>query len=647
LGQSEALLQAICEGSPDLIFIKDQDRRFVLANPAALRVLGKPAEAVLGRTLEEIFENAPAWRAISEGECRIIETGRAEVVEQTLETPEGRQVLLLTCTPRRDPAGRVIGLVGIAHNITQRKRLEEALSQSAASLETVQRVAHLGNWEFSVTSLQPLALDPLIWSDEVFRILGYDAGQTEASNENFFRAAHPQDRERLKAALLEGLSHGRPWQLDYRILWPDGTDRVVHHRGELVCDETGRPVKIVGTLQDITERKQSEETRQRLETQLRQSQKMEAIGQLAGGIAHDFNNLLTIVLGNAELLAQDPSLTPERQDLTRQISGAARRAADLTRQLLAFSRRQVMQMRRLDLNEVLANVYKMLYRLLGEHIALQCRYASELPPVEADTGMLEQVIMNLAINARDAMAAGGRLTIATHVSQFDRAAAGRNPEAREGRFVSLTVTDTGCGMDTATLARVFEPFFTTKGIGKGTGLGLATVYGIVKQHNGWVEVSSKVGVGSTFKIFLPAVQAEPAGAAKADAPHTPSKGGHETVLLTEDEPAVRLLACACLQQLGYRVFEAANGPEALRVWGKHESEINLLLTDLVMPEGMNGHELACRLLHAKPNLKVLYSSGFGRNAFGPNSPLLPTDHFLPKPYEFAALADAVRRCLDS
>jgi signal transduction histidine kinase len=231
---------------------------------------------------------------------------------------------------------------------------------------------------------------------------------------------------------------------------------------------------------------------------------MEAVGQLAGGLAHDFNNLLTVILGNTELLSKVPDPTPERRELTRQIADAARKASSLTRQLLAFSRRQVLQTKRLDLNEVLADLYKKLYRVLGERVALQCNYAPELPTIDADPGMLEQVVMNLAVNAREAMPKGGRLSITTQTELLGKVATAANAEAREGRFVVLNVTDTGCGMDEATLNRVFEPFFTTKDVGKGTGLGLATVYGIVKQHNGWVEVASQVDQGTTFRIFLPA-----------------------------------------------------------------------------------------------------------------------------------------------
>jgi len=645
LANSEGLLRAVCEGTPDPIYVKDSQGRIVWANPAMLRVIGKPAEGVLGMEVPQIFDGADAARVSRESDLRVLDSGQAEALEEVFRTPEGTRVFLCTKTPRRDAEGRVIGLLGVARDITQRKRMEDALRQREAGLAAAQRIAHLGNWEIAVTSVTPLVLDTLVWSEEVFRILGCDPSHTEASNESFLRAVHPEDRARFESHLREGLEHRQPWELEHRILRPDGAERVVHQRAELVCDAAGRPVKLVGTIQDTTGRKRDEEARQRLESQLRQAQKMEAVGQLAGGVAHDFNNMLTVILGNAELLAEGPPLEPERQELLRQISESGRRAANLTRQLLAFSRRQVMQVRPLDLNEVLANVYKMLRRLLGEHITLQCNYAPELPSIEADAGMMEQVLLNLAINGRDAMPQGGRLALTSAYECLDAAAARRNPEARAGRFVTLTVTDTGCGMDSATLARIFEPFFTTKDVGQGTGLGLATVYGIVKQHNGWLEVTSQPGLGSTFKSYFPVTAAAPAAAATSgSAPRVPR--GHETVLLVEDEPSVRALAQVCLHHLGYRVLEAGSGPEALRIWQEHQKQIDLLLTDLVMPEGLSGRELGRQLRRTKPGFKVVYTSGYSRELIGADSELEPGERFLPKPYEVTTLARALRQCLD-
>lgn len=382
-----------------------------------------------------------------------------------------------------------------------------------------------------------------------------------------------------------------------------------------------------------------------LEAQLRHAQKLESVGQLAAGVAHDFNNILTVIQGYSEaLLDQYPPESPATRPL-KQISDAAKRAASLTRQLLMFSRRQVIQTKVLDLEAVLQNLANMLQRLLGEDIALETDYAHDVPHIEADTGMLEQVVMNLAVNARDAMPGGGKLSLGTAGVIVDSAYANQHPDARAGNFVCLTVTDTGCGMDRKTLERIFEPFFTTKEVGKGTGLGLATVYGIVKQHQGWVEVSSQPGAGTTFKIFLPAVARTVEAANEgADAPE-PVHGGQETILVVEDEPVLREFVREYLESYSYRVLEAGSGAEALRVWDESNGEIDLLLTDMVMPEGMTGRELAAQLKRRKPGLKVIYSSGYSPENLGRDFGQSETV-FLSKPYMPPQLARVVRQSLD-
>ncbi|MEK7678297.1 MAG: ATP-binding protein [Verrucomicrobiota bacterium] len=430
--------------------------------------------------------------------------------------------------------------------------------------------------------------------------------------------------------------------LEYR---KDGSTVWIENTLSFIRDADSKAVQTLCVAKDITERKQAEETRARLEAQLRQSQKMEAVGQLAGGVAHDFNNLLTVIIGNANLLASESDLGLEMPELVRQITTAADRAANLTRQLLTFSRRQVMQVRPLNLNEVLSNISKMLHRLLGEHIALQCNYAPDLPHIEADAGMLEQVVVNLAVNARDAMPKGGCLVLSTQTEVLGPEEARHSPEACPGQFVLLTVADTGCGMDPTTLARIFEPFFTTKDVGKGTGLGLATVYGIVKQHNGWIEVASQLERGTTFKVFLPA--AATAGQRPTPASAQPTtRGGHETILVVEDEAAVRQVAVMCLRRLGYQVLEAGNGVEALRLWEGRQRRIDLLLTDMVMPEGLSGLDLAERLRLDQPELRVILCTGYSLELSLRGQPIQPGLVHLAKPFNTRQLAESVRRCLD-
>lgn len=394
--------------------------------------------------------------------------------------------------------------------------------------------------------------------------------------------------------------------------------------------------------------------RMKLEAQLRHSLKMEAVGQLAAGVAHDFNNILTIIQGHADLLLQSHELPAADQKSIRQISGAAQRAGKMIKQLLMFSRKQVMQPRYMNLNEVVSNLGPMLQGLLGDTVTYKFFPGTDLPPVYVDAGMMEQVLLNLVINSRDAMPGGGRLTLSTSQQTLDPVALVLNPEARPGRFVCLTVTDTGCGMDATTMSHLFEPFFTTKEIGKGAGLGLATVYGIMKQHDGWIVVESHVGVGSTFTLFLPdATQAAAAAcAAKPSQTETQTVSrqnmmtGTETILVAEDEPVLRDLVVNILEFCGYKIFAAPTGPAAVKLWEEHRGEIKLLLTDMVMPGGMSGRQLAERLHQDDPGLKVVYTSGYSPGMAGKDIALLEGFNFLPKPYSPSRLAQVIRECLD-
>ena len=388
------------------------------------------------------------------------------------------------------------------------------------------------------------------------------------------------------------------------------------------------------------------QARSTMEAQLRQSQKMEAIGQLASGVAHDFNNLLTIMQGYAErLLAKAPR--DDQREAVEQILNSSEHAASLTRQLLAFSRKQDLQPRRLDLRETVVRMSRMIERLIGETIALTVKRPDSLPAVSADEGMIEQILLNLAVNARDAMPGGGKLTVSTSAEAVTPDHAQSQPGARPGAFVCVKVADTGCGMDKATLARIFEPFFTTKGPGKGTGLGLATVFGIVEQHQGWIEVESEVGRGTTFSVLLPAVAGPVAAAPAEAAAPEPWRGGSETILLVEDEALLRELAAAILKDLGYTVLEAGTGLDAVVLWKQHHDQIHLLVTDMVMPGGLSGRELAQHLRKQKPDLKIIFSTGYSAETAALDLATGPSTSFLQKPYRPPQLARAVRQCLDA
>ncbi len=386
--------------------------------------------------------------------------------------------------------------------------------------------------------------------------------------------------------------------------------------------------------------------RQSLEEQLRQAQKMEAIGQLAGGVAHDFNNMLTAIIGHLGLLRENPKVTNEIDESLSEISAAANRAAKLTSQLLAFSRRQVLSTSALDLNEVVTHLTKMLRRILGEHVIMQLDFAPEPLTFQGDAGLMEQVLVNLAVNARDAMPEGGTLKITT------RSVTHRPPSTNEQRgpqqsapYVRLSVGDTGIGILPEIRAKIFEPFFTTKEVGKGTGLGLATVFGIVQQHNGWIEVESEPGHGATFHIYLPRLAVDPAVVPVPQPVFVP-RGRNELVLLVEDEPAVQEMGMQALRRQGYRVVSASNGRAALEVWAQHKDEIALLLTDMIMPEGISGQQLARQLLEEKPALKVIYSSGYNAEIAGKELKLTDGVNYLAKPYELERLYRTVRAALD-
>lgn len=388
---------------------------------------------------------------------------------------------------------------------------------------------------------------------------------------------------------------------------------------------------------------QDQTERLNLETQLRHAQKMEAVGQLAAGVAHDFNNIMTIILGHAALLEREVVDEPELAESVGEIKSASERAATLTRQLLTFSRKQIMQLRVVDLNELIRNFSRMLNRLLGENIALDLHFEPSLPAVKADTGMVEQIIMNLAVNARDALTGGGHLAIATKPVLLE--VNPRHPE-RIGKFVCLIVSDNGAGMDPATLSRIFEPFFTTKEVGKGSGLGLATVYGIVEQHNGWIEVESAPGAGTTFRVYLPAAAELPVLSAETAnlLSNAASKG---TILVAEDEAAVLGLVKAILQRGGYKVISATNGDDAYVLWEMHEGEIDLLLTDMMMPGLLSGRGLAERIHAQKPGLPVIYSSGYSVEIVREGLVLHEGVNFLPKPYPPATLLKMVKACLEN
>ena len=522
-------------------------------------------------------------------------------------------------------------LENLKTEIAERTRAAEALETSERRFRDI--ADHAQEWIWEVD-----AQGKYTYSSQVVEgILGYTPD--EIRQKHFYDLFHPDDQASLKAAALAAFALKQPF-LEFlnRNVHKDGRTVWLTTSGLPLLDEKGSLVGYRGVDTDITERK-------RLEAQFQQAQKMESVGQLAGGIAHDFNNILAAMMMNLSLLDSDPNLTAAMGESVQELTHEAKRAANLTRQLLLFSRRQIAQRKVLDLNEVLDNLLKMLRRLLGEHIELLPRAGNTPLWIEADPGMMEQVVMNLCVNARDAMPKGGRLVLKTQRADVDEPHAQRHAEARPGGFALLAVEDQGCGMDERTLARIFEPFFTTKDVGKGTGLGLATVYGIVKQHGGWVEVETLLGRGTVFRVYLPLVNKTVASPAAEPGPEQ-LVGGSETILLVEDEPNVRGATAIFLRHLGYTIWEATNGLEALRLWREHGHRIRLLFTDMVMPEGMTGLDLTEQLRTQQPGLPVIISSGYSVELLGPHGRTAAGITYLPKPCEPAALARKVRECLE-
>jgi two-component system, cell cycle sensor histidine kinase and response regulator CckA len=466
------------------------------------------------------------------------------------------------------------------------------------------------------------------------RILGYSLDylkNTKASDQ-----IHPDDLPSVVGAAAHARATGIGRQIEYRMRDKDDNWHILESTASAILDTKGEHRGLVIVNRDVTDRK-------RLEGQFRQSQKMEAIGRLSGGIAHDFNNLLGIIIGYAEILQESAGNCPPDRECVDEILRSGHRAASLTRQLLAFSRQQVLEPKIIDLNGIVADMEKLLRRVIGEDIELEASPERGLKTVKADQGQLEQVLLNLAVNARDAMPNGGRLTITTrNVSMAELDVQQYSYPFKPGQYVQLTVTDTGIGMDSVTQARIFEPFFTTKEKGKGTGLGLSTVYGVVKQSDGYIETYSEVGKGTTFTVYLPSAD-EPIVLEATSSALNATDRVSETILLVEDEDALRFLTRNMLERFGYRVFEARNGAEACELSAKQKSPIDLLLTDIVMP-GMNGRDLGDRLAIERPSMKIVYMSGYTGQGIG-GSVLPPGSHFLMKPLSRENLATKVRDAL--
>jgi PAS domain S-box-containing protein len=630
--EEKHLLHTLMDNLPDHIYFKDRQSRFIRGNRALASWFGltDPTQ-LLGKSDFDFFSDEHARQAYAD-ELEVIRTGRPiQGLEEKETWPDGHETWVSTTKMAlRDAQGRTMGTFGVSRDITARKQAEEALRASEEHFRSF-----IANLPVGVYRTTPDGC-VLMANPTMLGMLGYDSLQELASRHledddseaGYSRSAFREQIER------EGEVRGLETAWKKR----DGSLAFVRESARVVRAEDGGVLYYDGTIEDITERR-------RLEDQLRQAQKMEAVGRLAAGVAHDFNNLLTIVIGYSDLALQRLSTDNRLRPTLDEIKKAGERAAWLTRQLLAFSRKQVLQPQILDLNSVLTNVDRMLRRVIGEDIDLVMHLPPGLGRVKADPGQIEQVIMNLAVNARDAMPQGGQLTVEAANVELDSHYANMHQSVVPGHYVMLAMSDTGIGMDEETQAHIFEPFYTTKEPSKGTGLGLSTVYGIVKQSGGNVWVYSEPGKGTTFKVYLPRVDQVAEGVAPGEPEVGELSRGSETILLVEDEKAVRCLAREVLECRGYHVVETEGVTEALRVGEQNKEHIHLLLTDVVMPE-MSGRELAGHLTPLHPETKVLYMSGYADTAVVHNGLLAPGTALLQKPFTAQALTRKVREVLD-
>jgi PAS domain S-box-containing protein len=629
LRHSQHRFHELFENSPDAIFVESLSGKVLDANRAACTLHGLKREELVGKNvIEELIP--PARREKARADFQRLVTGQASWAEGESLRADGHAVPVELRSSRVEYQGQPALLFHV-RDVTERQAAETALRSSEALFRSV--------WENSVDGMRLTDEHGSIVAvnDAFCRLVGMAQAQLEGklftvvySAQTDWEQFLQRHRELFRAGKLQAKREREFVLHDNR--------RVVFEIGDSYVETGGKPRLLLSLFRDVTGHKQ-------LEEQYRQSQKMEAIGQLAGGIAHDFNNILTIILGHASLLTLTP-LDARQMVSAQQIKLASERAAGLTRQLLAFGRKQIFSPRAVDLNRVVGNLKEMLARLLGEDIALQITFSSEPAVIEADPSMLEQILLNLAVNSRDAMPRGGQLAIRITRREVDTTHVRKTVEAVPGQFICLTHTDTGEGIPPENLPRIFEPFFTTKELGKGTGLGLATVYGIVKQHHGWVEVESELGQGTTFSIFLPTSFAAPAVQETTDTQFL-LRGGNETILVVEDERDLREIITRTLNRHGYRVFQAVDANSALQIWAEYKNEINLVFTDVIMPGGLNGREMAERIWNEKPATKIIFSTGYGAEALGKDFKLDANLNFLQKPYQPAALARIIRSCLDA
>jgi len=629
------ILSEIVEKSPVAMSVmRAPDFNYELVNPAFQALA--PGKQILGRRFSDI------WGDVSDPLVarleNVIATGRAfESIDsaRTIQRDPGAppETIFVTSSwiPLVGPSGSPDRILTLTVDTTERKRQEDRLRSSEARLARAQRMANLGSWE------QDLESGELQLSEDACGILGIPPEESRTTMETLFSRVHPADQVSVRETIQNAPDRGGCSEVDHRIILPDGTERFLRQYTEPLGNEAGVG-RLLGTVQDVTEYKH-------LEEKFRRAQRLEGIARLAGGVAHDFNNLLVVINGYAQMILSKLKAEDPLRDQAQEIMNAGTRAAALTRQLLAFGRQQVIRPRVINLDTLLTNLEKMLRRLIREDIEVKQNLTPELWSVKADSDQVEQVVINLVLNARDAMPKGGVLTIVTSNAELGEQDVKEFLDLKPGRYVSLAIADTGTGMTAETKRRLFEPFFTTKPPGEGTGLGLSMVYGIVKQHGGDVSFYSELGLGSTFKIYWPATDQPSEAAAGPQVPRIPLHGS-ETILLVEDDKTVRELVRQMLLLQGYKVLETRQSADAVAMANTHDGVIDMLLTDVVMPQ-MSGRDLAEKVMALRPGIKVVFMSGYPGGITSGTDVFDPSALFLQKPFEIDTLGQIVRQALDS
>ncbi len=639
LRESEKQLRLLADNTIDIIWLMDMDTRFTYVNPSIISMFGYSPEEFIGTCLADHCskESMEKMQQIIDYELEHLEEHHGVIFETQMLKRDGTPFPVeIHGTFLFDEMHRPISLQGTTRDITKRKRAEEALRAQDLLLREMGHIAKIGAWE-----LDP-ATGKVTWTEEVARIHGLDSN-SETNVETALNFYTSDSRKKVEDAILKAIEDGTAYVLELELTSAKGETKWVRTIGQASI-ENRKVVRVRGSIQDITEQKKAERERERMAQQLRQAQQMESIGRLAGGVAHDFNNMLMVIQGFTDLaLRKIGPDDPIRKDL-KEVMSASERSTDLTRQLLAFARKQTIAPKALDLNERIGNALKFLGRLIGEDIDLLWKPVKKIWPVKMDPAQLDQILANLAVNARDAINGVGKVTIETGCVTFDEEYCADHTGFIPGEFVLLAVSDDGAGMDKETLANIFEPFFTTKSQGKGTGLGLATIYGIVKQNFGFINVYSEPQKGTTFRLYFPRLAVEETTPSDASKPEE-MKGGTETILLVEDETPLLNVATRFAERLGYTVLPVDSPGKALATAMKDSTPIHLLMTDVVMP-GMNGRDLWNQLVELRPGIKCLFMSGYTANVIAHRGILEEDVHFIGKPFSIEALAAKLRETLE-